>query len=226
MIEKFSTIDNKDEVFLDWAKQILNIDFEVSKHLSSAANTVFELKSENNSWFLKIGPKLESEYQKLTWLEGKTLSPEVVGFKDFGTTKTLLTEGIKGYNLYDLSQTWDLDKVIDKFTEAILKFHSIDFSDCPFGEPQKGLVLTHGDACLPNFIFSKEGEFKGFIDLGDMKIAKKDVDLAAAVWSLQFGIGAGYGLKFLKSYGVDDASQEMVNVLWHQYNDWIPLKDL
>ena len=219
-----NTQELNDQIYLDWAQDLLNDTFDASKHISSPSNSVYELKNNRISYFLKIGSNLEAEYKRLVWLEDKTLSPHPISFKVFEDKEALLISGIEGFNLYYLSQFWDMDILIKRYAEAILNFHSIAIADCPFGVAHNHTVLTHGDACLPNLIFTREGEFKGFIDLGDMKIDDKEIDLAAAIWSLQFNLGAGYGQKFLSEYGIDNPSQEMVDRLWHLYNDWIPLK--
>lgn len=76
--------------------------------------------------------------------------------------------------------------------------------------------IIHGDACLSNFIFDGD-QFSGYIDLGDMRTDYPEVDLSAAVWSLQFNLGSGYGSRFLKKYGYHDSSEEMIEKLRFQY---------
>lgn len=62
------------------------------------------------------------------------------------------------------------------------------------------LVVTHGDACLPNVIVS--GEYvEGFIDVGRAGIADRHVDLALATRSLTHNYGAEYSDLFLDTYG-------------------------
>ena len=87
-------------------------------------------------------------------------------------------------------------------------------ADWPFGGC--GSVLVHGDACLPNFLFSAE-QLSGYIDVGNMALGEPEVDLAAAVWSLQHNLGHGYGLEFLSQYGVEQADEEEVERLRQLY---------
>lgn len=62
------------------------------------------------------------------------------------------------------------------------------------------LVVTHGDACLPNVLVS--GEFvEGFIDVGRAGIADRHVDLALAARSLTHNYGAAFADLFLDTYG-------------------------
>ena len=62
------------------------------------------------------------------------------------------------------------------------------------------LVVTHGDACLPNFIV--QGEYvEGLIDLGRAGLADRHTDLALAWRSTQRNLGATYAGMFLDLYG-------------------------
>lgn len=62
------------------------------------------------------------------------------------------------------------------------------------------LVVTHGDACLPNLIVS--GEYvEGFVDVGRAGIADRHADLALAHRSLTRNLGPEYAERFLDTYG-------------------------
>ena len=80
----------------------------------------------------------------------------------------------------------------------------------------QGKVLVHGDACLPNFLFHGD-ELSGYINVGDLAVGEPEVDLVAAVWSLQYNLGPGYGLAFLREYGVSDADEKRVEALRQKY---------
>ena len=130
---------------------------------------------------------------------------------------------IEGENLKSIAHELGIEKVIDILVGALHRFHGTDIKECPFGTQQEDNVLVHGDACLPNFII-KDGELSGYIDLKDMRIDKKEVDLAAGVWSLQYNFGPGLGIIFLEKYGVENPTEEMVENLRLQYEtvieDW------
>lgn len=65
---------------------------------------------------------------------------------------------------------------------------------------QEDLVVTHGDACLPNFIVS--GEFvDGLIDVGRAGLADRHADLALTHRSLGRNLNADYAERFLDLYG-------------------------
>ncbi|GGM12209.1 APH(3') family aminoglycoside O-phosphotransferase [Deinococcus aerophilus] len=62
------------------------------------------------------------------------------------------------------------------------------------------LVVTHGDACLPNFIVN--GEYiDGLIDVGRAGLADRHADLALTHRSLTRNLGAEYAEQFLDLYG-------------------------
>jgi kanamycin kinase len=63
------------------------------------------------------------------------------------------------------------------------------------------LVVCHGDYCLPN-IFIEGGRATGYLDLGELGIADRWWDLAAATWSLTWNLGPGFEELFLTEYGV------------------------
>lgn len=68
-------------------------------------------------------------------------------------------------------------------------------------QPDEDLVLTHGDACLPN-ILVLNGELSGFIDLGAAGLGDPCRDLERALWSLGYNYGEGYDEVFLEAYGM------------------------
>ncbi|MGG6893984.1 APH(3')-II family aminoglycoside O-phosphotransferase [Rhizobium sp. BR 315] len=62
------------------------------------------------------------------------------------------------------------------------------------------LVVTHGDACLPNFIADGAG-FSGYIDCGRLGIADRHQDIALACSSIERNFGSDLLAEFLKAYG-------------------------
>jgi aminoglycoside phosphotransferase len=85
-----------------------------------------------------------------------------------------------------------------------------------FDGNEGGKTLVHGDACLPNFLYRGD-HLSGYIDIGDLTVGEMEVDLAAAVWSLQYNLGPGHGLAFLREYGLKDADEERVEALRLKY---------
>lgn len=64
----------------------------------------------------------------------------------------------------------------------------------------RGAVLTHGDASLPNVLFHR-GQVSGFIDLGLAGISDPYRDLALAARSLTRNMGGKWIHPFLQAYG-------------------------
>ena len=119
----------------------------------------------------------------------------------------------------------ELDQIVAELVAAVQAFHTISTDGCPFGKSGPDKVLVHGDACLPNFIY-KGDTLSGYIDLGDMSLGSKEIDLAASVWSLQYNLGKGYGASFLEQYGVENVTEETVESLRLEYEEmqkeWFP----
>lgn len=60
-------------------------------------------------------------------------------------------------------------------------------------EQDEDLVVTHGDLCLPNILVDREsGQITGFVDLGDVGVSDRHLDLVLASLSIQFNLGGKY----------------------------------
>lgn len=88
--------------------------------------------------------------------------------------------------------------------------------------PEETLVLTHGDACLPN-IMVMDSKLSGFIDLGAAGRADRCRDLERACWSLVYNYGNGYDELFLEAYGANHHDRAKLN--FYRTLEWFSLED-
>ncbi len=166
--------------------------------------------------FLKAAPDADGERARLEWLDGRAPAPRVLGFRQAaGADDLLLTSAVGGRDLTTLVD--HPDRVVALLATGLRQLHSLDASGCPFGAPGRGSVLIHGDACLPN-VLSDGTRITGYVDLAECGLGDPQDDLAAAVWSLDYNLGPGHGLRFLRAYGVTDADEPMVDRLRAAYD--------
>ena len=204
--------------YLHWATKQLGTVTSIIKERHGDQSDVYRIVTSDDVYFLKISGSLAKEHERLTWLQDKLPVPKVVGYTTLAGKDALLLTAIEGKNLATFAKEWPPEKIVKQLASALQKFHNTPLTNCPFGDYQEGFVLVHGDACLPNILFSND-VLSGFIDLGDVRIADPRVDFAAAVWSLDYNLGPGYGAAFLNEVGIPGTSEEDVEALRLCYED-------
>jgi kanamycin kinase len=203
--------------YISWAAARLNVtDPSAYRARAGDNSTVFEIESDDVRWFLKIGDRLARECAVLGWLRGRLPVPRVVAFDQVGGVDALPMTAVPGTPLAALAKSRPQAAIVEMLASAIRAFHSVNARDCPFEAYIPGESLVHGDACLPNIIVGDDAS-TGYIDLGDTGVGDVEVDLSAAVWSLQYNLGPGFGRAFLTAYGRPDATERDVDRLRAMY---------
>ncbi|WP_184355745.1 APH(3') family aminoglycoside O-phosphotransferase [Rhizobium sp. BK602] len=72
------------------------------------------------------------------------------------------------------------------------------------------VVVTHGDACLPNFIAAGD-RFAGYIDCGRLGVADRYQDIALACGSIGYNFGEALVPPFLEAYGISEVDVEKMD---------------
>jgi len=165
--------------------------------------------------YLKVAPDMGGERDRLAWAAGKLPVAEVLGFHPGDGVDWLLMSGLSGEPLSNPEHTAQPERLVNRLADALHRVHALDPHGCPFGDLSHGDVVIHGDACLPNFLATDDG-LAGYIDLGGLRRASVEIDLAAAVWSLQYNLGPGWGAPFLAAYGWPN-DEETVEALRQSY---------
>ncbi|MGO6981915.1 APH(3') family aminoglycoside O-phosphotransferase [Rhizobium leguminosarum] len=85
------------------------------------------------------------------------------------------------------------------------------FAELESGRPgREDLVVTHGDACLPNFIALEDGN-SGYIDCSRLGVADRYQDIALACRSIDYNFGEALVQPFLDRYGMPATDPARLN---------------
>lgn len=74
-------------------------------------------------------------------------------------------------------------------------------------------VFVHGDLCMPNMLMSRDGTFKGLIDLGALHIGDPVLDTALLSWCINDNLGPKWADYFLGLHGY---SSENPNIRFYR----------
>ena len=211
--------DDRHATAIRWARTLLNTPgFTTEVADRGDAATTYRLSDHGTvAGYLKVGHcGLAAERDRLIWLGDRVAVPRVLGFAGSDGQEWLLTAPLAGADLSQPAHIADPHRLVPLLASALTRLHSLDPAECPFGRSQDGAVVIHGDACLPNFVFDTT-DFTGYLDVGDVRLGKPDVDLAAAVWSLDHNLGPGFGGELLRRYGWPQDDEATVERLRRAY---------
>lgn len=95
---------------------------------------VIKIIKNQKVYFLKMAKLglITSEYDKLSWLDGKLKVPKVILYDKTDEIEFLITEGLKGEMVCDEKFENDPKKGIQIIKEAFENIFSVDIKDCPF----------------------------------------------------------------------------------------------
>ncbi len=160
-----------------------------------------------DDYILKIQPSGKEalrEVQALNWLEGRLPVPKVIHHEDKAGSSYLLMTRLKGIMLCDPKVVHNRNRLLKSCAAALKMLWQVDLSDCPFldeGGGKEGLVLSHGDFCLPNILVDNSG-VTGFLDLCHCTVDSRDADIESCLWSLDANLVGEYS-DGVETVGVD-----------------------
>ncbi len=134
----------------------------------------------------KQGDISEREVEAMTWLRGRLPVPEVLYHVNRDGMSYLLMTRLKGRMLCDPIILHNRNRLLKSCAAALKMLWQVDLRDCPFLEGKEeysGLVLSHGDFCLPNILADNKG-ITGFLDLGYCTAAGRQDDIDRCLESL------------------------------------------
>ena len=182
----------------------------------SWAGTVWRLRSQTTSVFVKRAAQLAGERDRMAWLAGRWPVAEIAGFVHELGDDWLVTRALPGVPMYDSTVGWQPARVASQLGVILRGLHDTDATDCPFGTKRRGHVLIHGDYCIPN-VLVEDGRLSGLVDVGGSELGSPEKDLAAGVWTLQYNYGKGFARTFLDAYGWPPMSDEAIEKLRRKY---------
>ncbi|HEY3377067.1 MAG TPA: aminoglycoside 3'-phosphotransferase, partial [Armatimonadota bacterium] len=178
-----------------------------------------------DAWLKCASSGLQAEADALRYLQGNGQAPRLLQYLETTHGQYLLTSSLPGSPLCAAEILAKPEAVIRLLAGALRELHALAVQACPLDQrltvkwrawpftpeetawlahdpPPEDLVVTHGDACLPNFHYDAAG-YTGCLDLGDAGVADRWQDLALSLWSLQYNLGTiAWGLPFLAAYGI------------------------
>ena len=152
---------------------------------------------------------LDDERARLEWASAWHSVPRVLAGGVAGEGDWLLLEFVDG--LSAVSKRWRTEPrtAVRALGEGLRRLHeALPVAECPWLAGLDGpgdadvLVVAHGDACAPNTLLDAHGAFLAHVDLGQLGVADRWLDLAVGSMSLDWNFGPGWQAEYFAAYGV------------------------
>ena len=189
--------------------------------------------------FVKWNPRsngidLDRERRRLEWIGSRHPAPQVLDSGADEVAQWLVTAAIPGEHA--VGDTWRARRpeAIWAIATGLRAIHAILIDDFPqewTGQvwisrtppgigPQPVIddpVVVHGDACAPNTLIARSGEWLGNVDFGDLGVGDRWADLAVASMSLDWNFGEGHQQEFFDAYDIEPDAERILYYrrLWH-----------
>ncbi len=125
---------NKEKLPYDLREKISDMVFTGISTGESGAK-VYKVSSKTASYYLKIetsAGKLEEEYQKTRWLQGKLEVPDILYYGEDNKNKYMLLTEIKGKILCDTEYIMNPETTVKLIAKGLIKLAGVDTGNCPF----------------------------------------------------------------------------------------------
>ncbi|MGB7339354.1 MAG: APH(3') family aminoglycoside O-phosphotransferase [Phototrophicaceae bacterium] len=74
---------------------------------------------------------------------------------------------------------------------------------------KEDFVLIHGDLCLPNILVDSQTQsITGFVDLGNVSVSDRHLELTTSAWSIGYNWGSKYIPQFYEQYGSEHHAEK------------------
>jgi aminoglycoside phosphotransferase len=85
---------------------------------------------------------VRNDYERLNWLSGRILVPEILAYEESETQQFLLMAELKGIFPFHDDLDWSPQERITFLAQAARKFHALSIEDCPFRNTIEGQLAV------------------------------------------------------------------------------------
>lgn len=193
----------------------------------------FRATGVGEPFYIKWGPRiiessLRDEAERLRWASQWIPVPPVLDSGEDETHEWLVTAGIDGLSAVDPRWTAEPETAVRAVGEGLRAMHdALPVAECPWEwsvperianaerrgivvpaslrtpPPVDLLVVSHGDACVPNTLVGEDGRWVAHVDLAQLGVADRWADVAVASMSTEWNFGPGWEDALIEAYGLE-----------------------